>query len=110
MGTMIVSYGPDDGGMFARTSGKRLAILFGVVLFGALMLIQMMFGFPLKSIFFNESATKEVKVISKIGGQCTVEIDSNPRNIENCPYNQGDKVDVTYSTNNMKIQSHHPAG
>ena len=55
---MAMGYEPDDGGMFAKTSGKRLAILFGLALFGALMLIQMMFGFPLKSLFFNESATK----------------------------------------------------
>lgn len=104
-----MGYESDDGGMFARTSGKRLAILFGLALFGAMMLIQIMFGFPLKSLLSNETATKEVKIISKIGNQCTVEIDSNPRNIENCPYNQGDRVDVTYSTNNMMIQSYHKA-
>ena len=29
-----MSYEPDDGGMFAKMSGKRLAILFGLAFFG----------------------------------------------------------------------------
>jgi hypothetical protein len=103
-----VGYEPDDGGMFARTSGKRLAILFGLALFGALMLIQVVQGFPLRDLLVKERVTEETAITIKQGSVCSIETsDQQPRQLDNCPYNIGDHVIVTYNKNNAGIESHH---
>ncbi|HVX01818.1 MAG TPA: hypothetical protein VHA09_01565 [Nitrososphaera sp.] len=106
-----MSYGPDDdGGMFARTSGKRLAILFGLVFFGAIMVIQMVQGFPLRDLLIRQTITEERPIAIKQGDICVVDTPDHPRDIEPCPYNLGDRVIITYSKNNAGIDSHHLAG
>lgn len=49
MPRIIVGYDPDrgDGGMFEKTSGKTLAILFGLAFLGAFMVLQVIWGFPI---------------------------------------------------------------
>jgi hypothetical protein len=101
-----MSYGPDDGGMFARTSGKRLAILFGLAFFGAFVLIQMVQGFPLRDILIKEKVTEERTISLKQGNVCVVDTPDHPRSIDNCPYNVGDRVIITYIKNNAGIESH----
>ncbi|AIF84020.1 hypothetical protein NTE_01962 [Candidatus Nitrososphaera evergladensis SR1] len=108
----IMSYEPDDGGggMFARTSGKRLAILFGLAFFGAFMLIQVVQGFPLRDILIREKITEERAIAIKQGDLCVIDTPDHPREIKNCPYNVGDRVIVTYSKNNAAIEAHRLAG
>ncbi|MEW5839462.1 MAG: hypothetical protein AB1753_00515 [Thermoproteota archaeon] len=103
-----MGYEPDDGGgMFAKTSGKRLAILFGLAFFGAFMVIQMVQGFPLKDLLFRETLTEETVIMLKQGSVCSIELsDKHPRQIDNCPYEIGDHVTVTYTKNGYAIQSH----
>ncbi|AIC14789.1 hypothetical protein [Nitrososphaera viennensis] len=103
-----MSYEPDDGGggMFAKTSGKRLAILFGLVFFGAFMLIQVVQGFPLRDILIRETITEERTIAIKQGNLCVIDTPDHPRNIDNCPYKVGDRVIITYTKNNAAIESH----
>lgn len=100
-----MSYEPDDGGMFAKTSGKRLAILFGLVFFGAFMVIQMIQGFPIVELFVKETVTEEFEV-AKFGDVCVVETPDHPREIEDCPYSDGDVIVVTYNVERAGIESH----
>ncbi len=101
-----MSYEPDDGGMFAKTSGKKLAILFGLVFFGAFVLLQVIQGFPIRDILIREKVTEERTIAIKQGNLCVVDTPDHPRNIENCPYNVGDKVIITYTKNSAAIDSH----
>jgi hypothetical protein len=100
-----VSYEPDDGGMFAKTSGKRLAILFGLAFFGALVVIQMVQGFPIRELFVKETVTEEYEV-TKNGDVCVIETPDHPRSIENCPYNDGNVIVVTYSIDRAGVEAH----
>jgi hypothetical protein len=101
-----VSYGPDDeGGMFAKTSGKKMAALFGLAFFGAFMVIQMVQGFPIVDLFVKETVTEEYEV-TKDGNRCIVETPDHTRYIDNCPYDDGDIVEVTYTVERAGIESH----
>ncbi|MEO9364077.1 MAG: hypothetical protein ABI348_09270 [Nitrososphaera sp.] len=102
-----MGYEPDDdGGMFAKTSGKKLAILFGLVFFGAFMLIQVVQGFPLRDVLIREKVTEERAIAIKQDGVCVIDTPDHPREIKDCPYNVGDRVIVTYSKNSAAIESH----
>ena len=101
-----MSYEPDDGGMFARTSGKKLAILFGLVFFGGIVLIQVVQGFPIRDILVREHVTEERTIAIKQAGVCVVDTPDHPREIKDCPYNEGDRVVITYIKNNAAIESH----
>jgi hypothetical protein len=58
-----------------------------------------MFGFPIKDLIRKE-VTDQAKVVIKDNNTntCVVEssIDHEPRNIQNCPYNKGDTLIITY--------------
>lgn len=101
-----MSYGPDDeGGMFARWSGKKMAALFGLAFFGAFMVIQMAQGFPIAELFVKETVTEEYEV-AKVGDRCSIDTPDHTRYIDNCPYNDGDIIEVTYSIDRAGIESH----
>jgi len=103
-----VSY-PSDSSEFERMSTKKLAILFGLAFFGALMLIQMVQGFPLAQLFTRQTVTEEVPVSIKNGDVCVVEpADGQPKEIQHCVYKEGDVLVVTYYENNTKLESHRP--
>lgn len=82
---------------------KKLAIILivvGVVLVFALM------GFSAKNLFVS-SVTEEAKVIIKEGDKCIVEgSDRVPRDILNCPYNEGDTILITYKPQQPSIERH----
>lgn len=101
-----MSYGSDSG-MFDRMSGKTLAILFGLAFFGAFMLIQMVQGFPLASLFVKETVQEETIIKLKQDSVCSIELsDQQPRDMKDCPYSIGDHVLVTYNKNNFQIVKH----
>jgi hypothetical protein len=96
-----------DSSEFARISTKKLAILFGLAFFGAFMLIQMVQGFPLAELLFRQTLTEEVKVSIKQEDVCVVEpADGQPKSIQQCPYNLGDTIVVTYYEGSTKVESH----
>jgi hypothetical protein len=96
-----------DSSEFARISTKKLAILFGLAFLGAFMLIQMVQGFPLAELLFRQTETEEVKVSIKQEDVCVVEpADGQPKSIQQCPYNLGDTIVVTYYEGSTKVESH----
>ncbi len=100
---------PSDSSEFERMSTKKLAILFGLAFFGALMGIQMLQGFPLARLFTRQTVTEEVPVSIKIGNACVVvPADGQPKEIQQCTYNEGDVLVVTYYEGNTKLESHRP--
>lgn len=102
-----MGYEPEsDGGSFARMSGKKLAALFGLAIFGGFMGIQVITGFPIKDLFIKESVTEEVPIEFKQGSTCIVSASDHSREIEDCPYDVGDNVIITYNRNNAGILSH----
>lgn len=88
-------------------STKRLAILFGLAFFGAFMVIQMIQGFPLAQLFTRQTVTEEVEVSIKNGNVCVVEpADGQPKDIQDCTYNKGDTLIVTYYEGSTNLESH----
>lgn len=88
-------------------SPKKLAfILIGV----GIVLVFVLSGFQARNLF-APSITEEAQVMIKQGTTCVVEgSDRVPRNIENCPYNQGDTVLITYKPQQPSIERHEPVG
>ena len=83
---------------FDGISTRKLLIIAFLALFGAIMFIQVLAGFPLKSLFPKE-VTQDAKVILKTkDGICVVDTPDHPREIPNCQYNIGDVLVVTYSS------------
>ena len=100
---------PSDSSEFERMSTKKLAILFGLAFFGAFMVIQMIQGFPLFQLFTRQTVTEEVLVFLKNGDVCVVETaDEQPKDIQNCPYDKGDTLIVTYYPDNTRLESYRP--
>lgn len=96
-----------DESEFARMSAKKLAILFGIIFFGAFMFIQIIQGFPLKDIFFRQETTEQVQVGIKQAGTCVVTpSDKEPREIHDCPYNIGDRIIISYGKGRAEIDTH----
>jgi hypothetical protein len=96
-----------DSSEFERISTKKLAIFFGLAFLGAFIVIQMIQGFPLAQLLFRQTVTEEVKVSIKQGDVCVIEpSDSQPKSIQGCPYNIGDKLSVTYYEGSTKVESH----
>jgi len=98
-----------DSSEFERMSTKKLAILFGLAFFGAFMVIQMIQGFPLFQLFTRQTVTEEVQVSIKSGNVCVVETDDmTPKDIQDCPYEKGDTLIVTYYKGSTNIESQRP--
>jgi hypothetical protein len=54
---------------------------------------------------------EEVNVSSKQGDVCVVKpADGQPKNIQACPYNIGDRLIVTYQNGSTKVESHRLIG
>ncbi len=102
-----MSLGSDDSSEFGKMSTKKLAILFGLVFFGAFMVIQMVQGFPLGELLFRQTTTEEVSVLIKVDDVCVVEpSDSQPKQILDCPYELGDNLVITYYNRSTNVESH----
>jgi hypothetical protein len=113
MPRIIVGYdldGGSGGGMFEKMSGKTLAILFALAFFGAFMVLQVIWGFPIFDLFVKKTVTEDVQIAIKDGNVCIVETsDRMPRRIEDCPYSAGDLVTVTYDQGRVGIESYRPS-
>ncbi len=87
----------------SRMSPAKLAIIFIV---GGIALVFAIMGFSVKELF-QEGVTEEAIVKIKQAGNCVVEAsDGIPREISNCPYQQGDTISITYKSPQPGIQNH----
>ena len=64
-------------------------------------------GFQVIDVLFAPNITEETQVIIKEQGTCTVQAkDDVPRTIENCPYDIGDTISITYKREQPPILEH----
>jgi hypothetical protein len=86
-------------------SPKILALVLVVVGVAAVMFIS---GFQIFDVF-SPGISEEVTVILKQNGTCIVEASDNvPRQINNCTYEQGDQIEITFKQEQPTILSHNP--
>ena len=83
----------------------KLAI---IMIAGGIGIVFLLSGFQIRDIIFAPNITEETEVIIKEQGVCTVQAnDDVPRTIENCPYNIGDTISITYKREQPPISEHH---
>lgn len=88
---------------FHDISPKKLAI---ILIVAGVIAVFAISGFQAKNIF-APSVTEEAKVTIKQGDKCIVEgSDGVPRDIENCPYNEGDTLLITYKPKLPSLERH----
>ena len=64
-------------------------------------------GFQVRDVLFAPNITEETRVIIKEQGTCAVQAkDDVPRTIENCPYDIGDTISITYKREQPPILEH----
>jgi hypothetical protein len=64
-------------------------------------------GFQVRDVLFAPNITEETQVIIKEQGTCTVQAEDDvPRTIENCPYDVGDTISITYKREQPPILEH----
>ncbi|MGB7884581.1 MAG: hypothetical protein WBL44_17810 [Nitrososphaeraceae archaeon] len=73
---------------------------------GGILLVFALSGFQVTQLF-SPGITEEVVISVKQGGSCIVEAsDSIPREISNCPYEEGERIIITYKAQQPSIESH----
>ena len=88
---------------FQDLSLKKLAI---ILIAAGVIVVFAISGFQARNLF-APSVTEESNVKIKQGGTCVVEgSDRVPREIANCPYNEGDVVSITYKPQQPAIEKH----
>jgi hypothetical protein len=87
----------------------KLAIILIAAGVGIVFLIS---GFQARDVLFAPDITEETPVIIKDEqGTCIVQAEDDvPRTIENCPYNVGDVISITYKREQPAISEHHLIG
>lgn len=84
-------------------SPKILAVLFIVA---GVIVVFMLMGGSLTQLF-SSSIQETVSIQIKHGDTCVVEAsDGVPRSINNCPYQQGENITITYKQGIPSIESH----
>lgn len=88
---------------FQDLSLKKLAI---ILIAAGVIIVFVFSGFQARNVF-APSVTEEVQVSIKQGDKCIVEgSDRVPREIQNCQYNEGDTVLLTYKPQQPSIERH----
>ena len=87
-------------------SPKWMAVLF---IIGGVVVVFMLMGGSLTQLF-SSSIQESVKVEIKEGNNCVIEAsDGIPRTINNCPYQQGDTITISYKQGLPSVESHQTA-
>jgi hypothetical protein len=86
-------------------SPAKLAFIF---IAGGIGLVFLLLGSSIVSLF-SGGITEQVVIKIKEGDDCIVEAsDGIPRQITNCPYNEGDTISIVYKQQQPAVQSHSP--
>jgi hypothetical protein len=99
---------PDESHKFFRSGHARVPCAMGFESDSSeFERIQMVQGFPLADLLFRQTTTEQVNVSLKQEDVCVVEpADGQPKSIQNCPYNVGDTLIVTYYEGSTNVESH----
>jgi hypothetical protein len=88
---------------FHDISPKKLAI---IIIVAGVLVVFAISGFQARSLF-APSVTEEAAVSIKQGTTCIVEgSDRVPREIRDCPYNEGDTLLITYKAQQPSLEKH----
>ena len=85
-------------------STKKLFLILGLSVFGVFIVLSF-FVFPINNLF-RETVSEEAIIISKSENICVVETMDHPRQINNCVYEPGDLVQVTFDEGTQSIKKH----
>jgi hypothetical protein len=86
-------------------SPAKLAIIF---IAGGIGLVFLLLGSSIVGLF-SGGITEQVMVKIRDGNACIVEAsDGIPREITNCPYDEGDTITIVYKKRQPSVQSHLP--
>jgi Na+/H+ antiporter NhaC len=85
------------------------AILAVVLVAAGIVIVFFISGFQIFSVF-SPGTSEEVTVSMKQSGVCIVEASDNvPRQIQDCPYEEGQRITIVYKYEQPAIESHSPA-
>lgn len=85
------------------------AILAVVLVAAGIVIVFFISGFQIFSVF-SPGTSEEVTVSMKQNGVCIVEASDNvPRQIQDCPYEEGQRITIVYKYEQPAIESHSPA-
>jgi Na+/H+ antiporter NhaC len=85
------------------------AILAVVLVAAGIVIVFFISGFQIFTVF-SPGTSEEVTVSMKQNGICIVEASDNvPRQIQDCPYEEGQRITIVYKYEQPAIESHSPA-
>jgi hypothetical protein len=88
----------------AGLSFGKMAI---ILIAAGVVIVFLISGFQVIDVLFAPNITEETQVIIKEQGTCTIQAeDYVPRTIENCPYDVGDTISITYKREQPPILGH----
>ncbi|HEX6280966.1 MAG TPA: hypothetical protein VFZ67_01930 [Nitrososphaera sp.] len=91
--------------------GLSLGKIAIIMIAGGIGIVFLISGFQAQDVIFAPNITEETEVIIKEQGTCTVQAEDDvPRTIENCPYDVGDTISITYKREQPPISEHHLIG
>jgi hypothetical protein len=91
--------------MSFTSSPAKIAIIF---IIAGIVIVFAILGTSATNIF-GPSTTEEGVVEIKQADACVVQAsDDIPRKISNCPYDQGQRISITYKPGQPTIESHRP--
>ena len=83
-------------------------IMVVIAIAGGVLIVFIISGFQIFTVL-APAINEEAPVILKQNGVCIVEAsDDVPRQINNCPYEQGEQIIITYKREQPPIESHRP--
>lgn len=85
-------------------STKKLFLILGFSVFGVFIVLSF-FVFPINNLI-RETVSEEAIIISKSENIYVVETRDHPRQINNCVYEPGDLVQVTFDEGTQSIKKH----
>jgi hypothetical protein len=84
------------------------AILAIILIAAGVIIVFAISGFQIFSVF-SPGISEEVTVGIKQDGVCIVEASDNvPRQIQDCPYDEGQRITIVYKYEQPAIESHSP--
>ncbi len=88
--------------------GLSLGKLAIILIAAGVLIVFAISGFQARDVFFASNITEETQVIIKEGATCTVQAEDDvPRTINNCTYDVGDIISITYKREQPPILEHH---
>jgi hypothetical protein len=89
--------------------GLSLGKLAIILIISGVLIVFLISGFQIRDVLFAPNVTEETEVIIKDEeGTCTVQAEDDvPRTINNCTYDVGDIVSITYKREQPAILEHH---